>query len=56
MSTEQDWPSVWPAAQSFRYSVVPLPVRMGARRHPERRAPFKTVRSLEIWICNSYCL
>jgi small subunit ribosomal protein S35 len=28
-STDQDWTSVWPAAQSFRYSVVPLPVRMG---------------------------
>ncbi|VDK81285.1 unnamed protein product [Litomosoides sigmodontis] len=48
MSTEQDWPSVWPVARSFRSSVVPLPVRMGARRHPERRAPFKTEGNLEL--------
>ncbi|MCP9257042.1 28S ribosomal protein S35, mitochondrial [Dirofilaria immitis] len=48
MSTEQDWPSVWPVPRSFRSSVVPLPVRMGARRHPERRAPFKTEGNLEL--------
>ncbi|VDM92056.1 unnamed protein product [Onchocerca ochengi] len=48
MSTDQDWPSVWPVARSFRSSVVPLPVRMGARRHPERRAPFKTEGNLEL--------
>nr|CRZ26100.1 Bm11068 [Brugia malayi] len=48
MSTEQDWPSVWPVARSFRSSVVPLPIRMGARRHPERRAPFKTEGNLEL--------
>ncbi|KAL3986348.1 Mitochondrial ribosomal subunit family protein [Acanthocheilonema viteae] len=48
MSVEQDWPSVWPTARSFRSSVVPLPVRMGARRHPERRAPFKTEGNLEL--------
>ena len=29
MSTEQDWTSVWPAAQSFKWSVVPFPVRQG---------------------------
>jgi small subunit ribosomal protein S35 len=29
MHTDQDWPSVWPTAQSFRASVVPLPIRMG---------------------------
>uniref|UniRef100_A0A915Q720 Ribosomal protein S24/S35 mitochondrial conserved domain-containing protein n=1 Tax=Setaria digitata TaxID=48799 RepID=A0A915Q720_9BILA len=48
MSTEQDWPSVWPVARSFRSSVVPLPIRMGARKHPERRAPFKTEGNLEL--------
>ncbi|KAI6174662.1 28S ribosomal protein S35, mitochondrial [Aphelenchoides bicaudatus] len=31
MPVDQDWPSVWPAAASFRSSVVPLPVRMGGR-------------------------
>ncbi|VDP18038.1 unnamed protein product [Onchocerca flexuosa] len=48
MSTDQDWPSVWPVARSFRSSVVPLPVRMGARRHPERRAPFKTCSFIHV--------
>ncbi|VDN21284.1 unnamed protein product [Gongylonema pulchrum] len=48
MSTEQDWPSVWPAARSFRSSVVPLPVRMGARRDPKKMAPFKTEGNLEL--------
>ncbi|VDM96719.1 unnamed protein product [Thelazia callipaeda] len=48
MSTEQDWPNVWPVSRSFRSSVVPLPVRMGSRRHPDRRAPFKTEGNLEL--------
>jgi len=30
MSTDQDWTSVWPAAHTFKASVVPLPVRQGA--------------------------
>ncbi|KAK8788591.1 hypothetical protein V5799_021638 [Amblyomma americanum] len=29
MPVDQDWPSVWPTAQSFRPSVVPLPLRQG---------------------------
>lgn len=29
MPVNQDWPSVWPAAASFKPSVVPLPVRQG---------------------------
>lgn len=31
MPVDQDWPSVWPTAQSFRPSVVPLPLRQGYR-------------------------
>jgi small subunit ribosomal protein S35 len=48
MSEDQDWPSVWPAAASFRASVVPLAIRMGSRRKPENRPPFKTVGNLEL--------
>ena len=48
MSTTQDWPNVWPAAASFRQSVVPLPVRMGYRRRPEKAPPFKTRGNLEL--------
>ncbi|XP_064477259.1 small ribosomal subunit protein mS35-like [Ornithodoros turicata] len=29
MPIDQDWTSVWPTAQSFRPSVVPLPIRQG---------------------------
>ena len=29
MSTEQDWTSVWPTAETFKWSVVPFPVRQG---------------------------
>ncbi|KAL1481978.1 hypothetical protein MTO96_034081 [Rhipicephalus appendiculatus] len=31
MPVDQDWTSVWPTAQSFRPSVVPLPLRQGYR-------------------------
>ncbi|KAL3119684.1 hypothetical protein niasHT_009630 [Heterodera trifolii] len=48
MSTTQDWPSVWPTAQSFRSSVVPLPVRMGFRRRPERFEPKGPYGNLEL--------
>ncbi|CAJ0941742.1 unnamed protein product, partial [Mesorhabditis belari] len=48
MSPEQDWTNVWPAPRSFNASVVPLPVRMGSRPHPERRAPFKKFGNLEL--------
>ncbi|PAV67884.1 hypothetical protein WR25_24134 isoform A [Diploscapter pachys] len=41
MSSDQDWTNVWPAARSFNASVVPLPIRMSYRRHPDKRAPFK---------------
>lgn len=36
-SPGQDWTSVWPAAQSFRSSVVPLPIRMGYRTNKEAK-------------------
>ncbi|XP_065317248.1 small ribosomal subunit protein mS35-like isoform X2 [Gordionus sp. m RMFG-2023] len=29
MPIDQDWPSVWPTASSFKASVVPLPLRQG---------------------------
>jgi small subunit ribosomal protein S35 len=48
MSPDQDWPSVWPAAATYRSSVVPLPIRMGSRKYPEKRAPFKRVGNLEL--------
>uniref|UniRef100_A0AC34FNH0 Ribosomal protein S24/S35 mitochondrial conserved domain-containing protein n=1 Tax=Panagrolaimus sp. ES5 TaxID=591445 RepID=A0AC34FNH0_9BILA len=48
MSPDQDWPTVWPAAATYRSSVVPLPIRMGSRKHPEKRAPFKRVGNLEL--------
>ncbi|GIY25283.1 28S ribosomal protein S35, mitochondrial [Caerostris extrusa] len=36
MPIDQDWPSVWPTAKSFRPSVVPLPVYQG---YDQKRAP-----------------
>lgn len=48
MKTDQDWPSVWPAAATFKSSVVPLPVRMSYRRHVDKRPPFKTIGNLEL--------
>lgn len=29
MKQDQDWTSVWPTAASFKWSVVPLPLRQG---------------------------
>lgn len=29
MKPDQDWTSVWPAAHTFKWSVVPFPVRQG---------------------------
>ncbi|CAD5225081.1 unnamed protein product [Bursaphelenchus okinawaensis] len=51
MKFDQDWVSVWPAAQSFRSSVVPLPVRMGYCKMKNGRAirpPFKSEGNLEL--------
>uniref|UniRef100_A0A915CAI8 Ribosomal protein S24/S35 mitochondrial conserved domain-containing protein n=1 Tax=Parascaris univalens TaxID=6257 RepID=A0A915CAI8_PARUN len=48
MRTDQDWPSVWPVAASFRSSVVPLPIRMGSRPHPDRRPPFQKLGNVEL--------
>lgn len=48
MDTSQDWTAVWPAARTFNASVVPLPIRMGTRPDPERRAPFKKQGNLEL--------
>ncbi|KFM75001.1 28S ribosomal protein S35, mitochondrial, partial [Stegodyphus mimosarum] len=36
MKIDQDWPSVWPTPQTFRPSVVPLPVYQG---YDQKRAP-----------------
>ncbi|VDM66990.1 unnamed protein product, partial [Strongylus vulgaris] len=54
MSTDQDWTAVWPAARSFASSVVPLPVRMGTRPDPEKRAPFKK-QDIYLRVSNIYC-
>uniref|UniRef100_A0A0K0FY55 28S ribosomal protein S35, mitochondrial (inferred by orthology to a human protein) n=1 Tax=Strongyloides venezuelensis TaxID=75913 RepID=A0A0K0FY55_STRVS len=48
MDVNQDWSSVWPAAQSFRAHTVPLPIRMGTRPNLEKRPPFKKVGNLEL--------
>uniref|UniRef100_A0AC34R880 Ribosomal protein S24/S35 mitochondrial conserved domain-containing protein n=1 Tax=Panagrolaimus sp. JU765 TaxID=591449 RepID=A0AC34R880_9BILA len=48
MPVDQDWPSVWPAAATYKSSVVPLPIRMGSRKNPEKRAPFKRFGNLEL--------
>lgn len=45
MPVDQDWPSVWPTAQSFRPSVVPLPLRQGYR---EKGAPPGKYANLEL--------
>jgi len=29
MPIDQDWTNVWPSAHTFKWSVVPLPVRQG---------------------------
>ncbi|XP_060585038.1 small ribosomal subunit protein mS35-like [Ruditapes philippinarum] len=34
MPVNQDWTNVWPAAQTFKWSVVPLPLRQGALKIP----------------------
>ncbi|KJH45902.1 hypothetical protein DICVIV_08057 [Dictyocaulus viviparus] len=48
MAVDQDWTAVWPAARTYASSVVPLPIRMGSRPHPEKRAPFKKEGNLEL--------
>uniref|UniRef100_A0A0N5B836 MRP-S28 domain-containing protein n=1 Tax=Strongyloides papillosus TaxID=174720 RepID=A0A0N5B836_STREA len=48
MDVNQDWSSVWPAAQSFRAHTVPLPIRMGTRPDLDKRPPFKKVGNLEL--------
>uniref|UniRef100_A0A1I7XJ70 MRP-S28 domain-containing protein n=1 Tax=Heterorhabditis bacteriophora TaxID=37862 RepID=A0A1I7XJ70_HETBA len=48
MSTDQDWSAVWPTARSFNASTVPLPIRMGSRPDPEKKAPFKKQGNLEL--------
>uniref|UniRef100_A0A0N4ZJB0 MRP-S28 domain-containing protein n=1 Tax=Parastrongyloides trichosuri TaxID=131310 RepID=A0A0N4ZJB0_PARTI len=48
MDPNQDWSSVWPAAQSFKASVVPLPIRMGTRPDPARRPPPSKFGNLEL--------
>ena len=30
MKVDQDWTNVWPTAASFKWSVIPFPVRQGA--------------------------
>ncbi|CAD5231600.1 unnamed protein product [Bursaphelenchus xylophilus] len=51
MKPNQDWVSVWPVAQSFRSSVVPLPIRMGYSKIKNGnpiRPPCKAEGNLEL--------
>lgn len=41
MTTDQDWPSVWPTAHSFKASAVPLPIRMGFQQNLKVPPPTK---------------
>jgi len=45
MPVDQDWVSVWPTAQSFKASVVPLPLRQG---YNEKGAPPGKFGNLEL--------
>ncbi|XP_045197303.2 28S ribosomal protein S35, mitochondrial-like [Mercenaria mercenaria] len=54
MPVDQDWTNVWPAAQSFKWSVVPLPIRQGALKrkseakgdgfHPDKYANTELIK------------
>ncbi|KAI1728221.1 mitochondrial ribosomal subunit protein domain-containing protein [Ditylenchus destructor] len=48
MTLDQHWPDIWPTAATFKHSVVPLPIRMGYRRHPIRKAPPAAEANLEL--------
>ena len=48
MKPEQDWPSVWPVQTSFKHSVVPLPIRMGAQKRPDKNPPPPAYANLEL--------
>lgn len=48
MPTDQDWPSVWPTAHSFKASAVPLPVRMGFQTTLSKKPPPSKTANLEL--------
>ena len=48
MPVDQDWPSVWPTAHSYKHSVVPLPIRMGYQKYPERHLPPSAYGNMEL--------
>jgi len=48
MTIDQDWPSVWPTAASFKSSVVPLPIRMGYQKKWWRDPPPPKHGNLEL--------
>lgn len=48
ISKDADWPSVWPGAASYRWSTVPLPLRMGWVRRTDMRPPVKAKGNLEL--------
>ncbi|KAI1727007.1 mitochondrial ribosomal subunit protein [Ditylenchus destructor] len=48
MTLDQHWTEIWPTAATFKHSVVPLPIRMGFRRHPQRKAPPAAEANLEL--------
>ncbi|KRX89146.1 28S ribosomal protein S35, mitochondrial [Trichinella pseudospiralis] len=45
---DQDWPSVWPVAQSFKASSVPLPLRMGFQKSRSKKPPPDKHANLEL--------
>uniref|UniRef100_A0A914WLZ2 Ribosomal protein S24/S35 mitochondrial conserved domain-containing protein n=1 Tax=Plectus sambesii TaxID=2011161 RepID=A0A914WLZ2_9BILA len=48
MPTDQDWPSVWPMAASFKAAAVPLPIRMGWQKKFSNRPPPDKIANLEL--------
>lgn len=48
MPVDQDWTSVWPTAQSFRPSVVPLPLRQGYLKKGAAPGKFANLELMKI--------
>ena len=56
MGTDQEWTNVWPTAHTFKWSVVPFPVRQGAIKvRPDYHEHFLYPRHL-CWGVYCFCL
>ena len=53
MPVDQDWTSVWPTAQVFKPSVVPLPLRMG-KRSGKFGVPLSKYANVELLKINNF--